>query len=174
MPCAMVAQLGSGICFLFSVALVGLFTIAWWSYWTLRITRFGLPTGVGRIGFRLLFVLCLFLMLCVVPMRRRGTWIDVDRGKPVQETYSATLDRDVFGYIPTWRWVGTVGTAAPLASDISARIDAQPLCRLTACFWTIHWLALVVEVSLAFAWLSPFLLAIIVPTQGGDRANSRV
>lgn len=153
------AHLGWGFLFLLVIVGIGFALLAWVIYWATRGFRAApprSPRGPKWWLFRL--VPLLTLLMCFPPMRRAGNWSDRETGKPAAA--ATKLDRHLFGYIPTYRWVGQLGSAAEDDPGPVLTIDKhQTWYRKDQDRWVIDWLYMGSELVVLAILMLPFAFA---------------
>lgn len=157
---AVYASSGGGILLLLVLLAIGVALLAWIIYWASRGFRAAPPRSRrGLAWWLLLLVPLLTLLICFPPMRRAGQWSDAVTGNPAAATAATEFDRKLFGYIPSYRWVGQLGSQAQsgpgsLVVDKHRRYYSSDQER-----WVIDWLYVGGEGVVLTILLLPFALA---------------
>lgn len=149
-------DVGGGICFLFFLALLVMCLLVWVVYWSRRGFRASAPRSrAGHITRWMIAALAIVVMVLFPPMRRSADWQDKATGKPTPALIALELDRYLFGYIPSYGWVGTRGGEQPYGCILTINGSGPHQCDSYR--WVIAWLYLIVELLLLGTLLLPFL-----------------
>jgi hypothetical protein len=111
---------------------------------------------IASIGLCALYLLPLFAVACFPPQRRAGNWTDV-QGRTVAWTEATPFDRFEFGYVPTFQWVGDVGTCKEIGYTSKTTIGRVGPLQYRYYCWVVD---IPIAVVLAIACVTPFLFAL--------------
>ena len=152
-------NLGWGFLFLLVLVAIGFALLAWVFYWATRGFCAAPPRSLrGPQWWLVRLVPLLALLTCFPPMRRAGDWSDLDTGKLAAAT--TTFDRHVFGWIPSYRWVGQLGSEVEDDPGPVLTIDKhQTWYRQDHERWVIDWLYMSSELVIVAILPLPFALA---------------
>src|SRR5262245_4569993 len=110
-------------------------------YWAFHGFRAGPTRNTWTWVLRLVpFVLIFVLMCCFPPMRRTADWIECESGRPIPPQDQLAFDRDWYGYIPTYRWIGEVGSEYK-GDNVKYQIGfaGRGYCTPSRVYWVIDW-----------------------------------
>ena len=151
------ADVGGGICFLFFLVLVAGSVLLWLLYWSRHGFRAASRRpGVYRVGASLIAILLLFVSMAFPPMRRTADWSDKETGQSIPAEWQTEFDRFLFGYIPSYGWIGSTGQQLPYSCEVT--IQGRGPYRCESYMWIIDWLFLTGQLVVFVVLLLPFLL----------------
>jgi hypothetical protein len=81
-------------------------------------------------------------------MRREGDWTEVASGRKISSQVALEFDRFLYGYIPSFRWIGEIGGEETEEPDKTVTIQTLGPFRCTRYRWVIHWLSFGLECGL--------------------------
>jgi hypothetical protein len=154
------APVGGGICFLFVLALLAVGLFGWVAHWSRRGFRASAPRSrAGRIARWAIAALAVALSAAFPPMRRAADWRDETTGEPIPARSALEFDRSLFGYIPSYGWVGSVDREQPYEPGCVMTIDGRGPYRCRSYRWVVDWLFLTGQLVVLGVLLLPFLRA---------------
>src|ERR1700722_17215599 len=132
-------NVGAGIGFLLVLFLIGATSLIWGVYWTSKHLRFETTGNASQIRRRAIISSCLLLgvIVSLPPFRRIGVWTNEVTHAPLPKTQQLEVDREWFGYIPKYGWVGSHGQAGRPDVRISFGVGGGTLYSLDAYKWVI-------------------------------------
>ena len=154
------APIGGGICFLFVLAFVVVGLSVWIAYWSRQGFRAS-PARSRRDQITRWIVagLAITLSAAFPPMRRAADWRDEATGEPITAQSALEFDRSLFGYIPSYGWVGSIDRERPYEPGCVMTIDDRGPFRCRTFRWVVDWVFLIGQLVVAGLVLLPFLRA---------------
>ena len=152
---------GTGIAFFLELLLVAIVSIFWIVAWLrkgFRLRRRGDQSRIRRVALWTL-VAVFVLMLCFPPLRRIGTWSELETNAPIPTELGTLYDRDEFGYIPTYAWIGRCSETETPEISTTVKLDPHAAYHLDAIGWTVDWWFLFGQLSLTLIYALPFITA---------------
>lgn len=155
------AHLGWGLLFVLLLVAIGLALLAWVLFWASHGFRAAPPRSPrGPTWWLIRLVPLLSILVCFPPMRRASNWSDRETGEPAAAAAATTFDRNLFGYIPSHRWVGQLGSAVDDDAMLVMTIDRQHRWyRKDHDRWVVDWLYMGLELFVLAIVLLPFARA---------------
>jgi len=152
---------GPGIAFLFALLFLAFISFVWIVAWLpkgFRLRRPGDQVRIRKVALGTV-VAMIVLMLCFPPLRRTGQWSEPETGAPIPTELKTLYDRDEFGYIPDYAWIGRCSETE--VREISETVTLAPHAtyQLDAVSWTVDWWFFFAQLGIVFMFAFPFLFA---------------
>ena len=158
---AALANNGPGILFLLGVLAVGFACLVWIAVWLPTILARFLRHEQWHIQPRpaiWLGALILF-MICFPPLRHAGIWTDPETKARLSPHRSISYDRNWFGYIPTYDWIGRCIEKQPAHNSAIVSLIPGETYQLDAIHLRIEWFYLAAQLCVALLFAFPFMFA---------------
>ncbi|MFO0866483.1 MAG: hypothetical protein U0744_17865 [Gemmataceae bacterium] len=98
--------------------------------------------------------------VCLPPLRRSGNWQIDPGGEKVPPAVSYDLDRDYFGWIPKFAWMGNAGAEEPMSLGVILKLASHGETAVCDRFrWVIDWHFVAVEAVVFVLIILPFVAA---------------
>jgi len=98
----------------------------------------------------------LLVLFCFPPMRQNGLWF-VDTSQVTDPSIHNKLDRQWFGYIPTFQWIGSLGNH--IDTGLHTTIMDGTTYSSDSAWWVVEWWMIIAEIILIALILLPFIRA---------------
>jgi hypothetical protein len=152
---------GTGIAFIFALMFIAIICIVWIVVWLPKGFRLRRRGNQGHIRTLALWTVgaIIMLMLCFPPHLHTGEWSDSVTNAPIPAELQTLYDRDEFGYIPTFAWIGRHSETETPECSTTLTLEPHRAYHLDGVGWTVYWWFLVGQLGIVLLFAFPFLTA---------------